>query len=312
MEEIEILDHLFQAIYSGNYFTAKKINESKHLTAKMLINQMRLMGVYPNIQDVEFKVYSQFGEDGIIQYLIHHIDIKSRNFIEFGVQNYEESNTRFLLTNNNWSGLVIDSDKQNTEYIQQDEIYWRQDLTAITSFITTKNINEIITNSGFSGELGILSIDIDGNDYWIWEAIDVVSPTIVVVEYNSLFGSQNAISIPYEEQFTRSDAHFSTLYFGASLKALCILAKKKGYAFVGSNSSGCNAFFVRQDKLGEIPELTPELGYVKFKFRQARDQSGNMTYLSFEDSIKLIQDMPVYDIESDRLAKIEDYQFSRL
>jgi hypothetical protein len=109
----------------------------------------------------------------------------------------------------------------------------------------------------------------------------------------------------------RSEAHFSTLYFGASLKDLCILAKKKGYAFVGSNSSGCNAFFVRQDKLGKLPELTPKLGYVKFKFRQARDQSGNMTHLSFEDSINLIQDMPVYDFESNRLAKIKDYQFSQ-
>jgi hypothetical protein len=306
MEELEIIDQLFQLIYSGNYFTARKIDESKHLTAKMLINQMRASGPCINIQDSEFKVYSQFGEDGIIQYLIRHIDIDSHQFVEFGVQNYEESNTRFLLINNNWSGLVIDSDEQNIEYIRQDEIYWRQDLSAVTSFITKANINEIIEAAGFFGEIGVLSVDIDGNDYWVWDAINVVNPVIVIAEYNSIFGAKHAVTIPYEEGFCRSDAHFSNLYFGASLKALCLLAKKKGYAFVGSNSAGCNAFFVRQEKLGSIPQLTPESGYVRCKFRQSRDQSGGLTCLSFGDSVKLIEDMSVYDVENDRLMKIAD------
>ena len=99
-----------------------------------------------NINDFEFKVFSQFGEDGIIQYLINNLKIYNKKFIEFGVENYEEANTRFLLENNNWSGLIIDSSQKNINHITKQNYYWRNDLIAINAFVSTENINSIIKN----------------------------------------------------------------------------------------------------------------------------------------------------------------------
>lgn len=283
-----------------------KINDVKILSAKCIINQFKLDGIFEDIHKSEFKVFSQFGEDGIIQYLINNIDIENKIFIEFGVENYTESNTRFLLMNNNWKGLVIDGNKANIEYIRNDPLYWKYDLTAKHCFITKENINKVISDMNFSGELGILSIDIDGNDYWIWECINVVEPVIVIIEYNSVFGNKHAITIPFDPTFNKTKAHYSNLFFGCSLKALYLLAQRKGYVFVGSNSNGNNAFFIRKDKIGNIKQVQVESGYVKSKFRQSRDQKGHLSYVSGDECLKIIEDMLVYEIEKDILVKIKD------
>lgn len=182
----------------------------------------------PDIHTAEFRVFSQWGEDGILQHLIRHVAIPRNIFIEFGVENYLESNTRFLLTNNNWAGLVIDGSAKNIEFIKRDEIYWRHSLKAELSFITQDNINDLIRRNGLTGEIGLLSIDIDGNDYWVWEAIDAVIPSVVVIEYNARFGPDRAVTIPYDAGFVRTTAHHSNIYFGASLEALCLLGEAQG------------------------------------------------------------------------------------
>jgi len=252
----------------------RESDASRLLLGKLLTNQVKQHGNYENIHEAEFRVFSQFGDDGILQYLIHHTKPAAEKFIEFGVEDYSEANTRFLLMNNNWSGLIMDGDAQAMSVLQNDEIYWRYDLTAVGAFVTRENVNRLFLDNGFSGEIGLLSIDIDGNDYWIWEAIHAVDPVIVTVEYNSVFGVEHAVTIPYDPSFHRAKAHYSNLYWGASLKALCILADRKGYAYVGCNSNGNNAHFVRRDKLGRIPALTVQRGYVESKFRLARQSDG--------------------------------------
>ena len=164
----------------------RDIDIEKILLGKILIENVRNKKNIDKLSEVEFKVFSQFGEDGIIQYLINNTPIKNKIFIEFGVQDYKESNTRFLLINNNWRGLIIDSNKRNINYIKNDEIYWKYNIKAVCEFITKENINSIFSSNGFKGDIGLLSIDIDGNDYWIWEAIKVVNPRIVICEYNSI------------------------------------------------------------------------------------------------------------------------------
>lgn len=188
------------------------------------------------IAESEYKVFSQWGEDGIIQFLIRNLNIQHKIFIEFGVESYRESNTRFLLMNDNWKGLVIDGSAAHVDDIKNQEIYWKYELTAAAQFITKENINSIFTKNGFQGEIGLLSIDIDGNDYWVWQAIESVNPAIIVAEYNSVFGKERAVTVPYDASFYRTNKHFSNLYFGASLKALTLLANKKGYDLVGCNS----------------------------------------------------------------------------
>lgn len=258
------------------------------------------------INDAEFCIYSQWGEDGIISYLIESIPIKNKFFVEFGVENYEESNTRFLLIYYNWNGLIIDSNVSYIKQIKSSEIYWRYDLKAINAFITRDNINEILKKNIPYEDIGLLSIDIDGMDYWIWEKIDVIKPRIVVCEYNALFGYKKAVVVPYREDFDRFKAHYSGLYFGASLKALVNLAKKKGYIFVGCNKNGVNAFFVRSDVKGSLKEVSLEEGYKPIFARQARDKSGNLTYISGIEQINLIKDLEVYDLEREIIISVSE------
>jgi hypothetical protein len=200
----------------------------------------------------------------------------------------------------------MDGDVQAMSALRADEIYWRHDLTAVGAFITRENVNKLFRDNGFSGEIGLLSVDIDGNDYWVWEAIDSVTPVIVTVEYNSVFGAEHAITVPYDPAFNRTKAHFSNLYWGASLKALCILADKKGYVFVGCNSNGNNAHFIRKDKVGTIPVRSVEEGYVESRFRESRDIHGNLSFLRGEQRIKAIKDMQVIDVQTNAPVYLRD------
>ena len=169
------------------------------------------------------------------------------------------------------------------------------------------NINSLIGKNGFANkDIGLLSIDIDGNDYWVWEKISVIEPVIVIVEFNSFFGPLHAVTVPYDPKFLRSKAHSSCLYFGASLRALELLGKHKGYALVGCNSAGNHAFFVLRDHLNGIPELSAKDAYVESQFREFRDEFGNPTFTSGYARLELIVKMPVYDVERNIILNIGD------
>ena len=303
----KILNKIVNSILSPNLGRINdKLDNLQMLQAKEILNSNKLKKNIKDLSEVEFKVYSQWGEDGIIQYLINNITIPNKYFIEFGVENYVESNTRFLIKNNNWSGLVIDGNKTNIDYIKKDALYWKYDLTALHAFIAKDNINQIFIDNGVQGEIGLLSIDIDGNDYWIWKNIEVISPLIVICEYNSIFGKDLAVTVPYKEDFQRTKEHFSNLYFGASLKALYLLAKEKGYNFIGTTSAGNDAFFVRGDVADCFIELTLDQGYLISKFREMRNVNGQLTFMSGEQRLKVIADMTVYDIEKQQIFLIKE------
>ena len=220
---------------------------------------------YRTLADLEFKVFSQFGDDGIIQYLTHNIDCKYKTFIEFGVEDYFESNTRFLLQKDNWSGFVMDGSSDNIANLKQAPFYWKHDLEAEAVFITAENINNLLSSCSVAGGVDLLHIDLDGNDYWVWKEIEI-QPSIVILEYNSVFGLDRPITVPYRANFNRTNAHFSNLYYGASLKAMYDLTVKKGYSFIGCNSAGNNAYFIRKDKMnGFVREVALEEGYVLSK-----------------------------------------------
>ena len=248
----------------------------------------------PGLRDNEFRVFSQWGEDGIIQYLVRRVPVSREVFVEFGVEDYEEANTRFLLVNNNWSGLVIDGSAEHVAKIRASRIYWLHNLKAACAFVTRENINTILSDNGLSGEIGLLSIDVDGMDYWIWEAVDVVTPAIVVVEYNHRFGPRDAVTVPYRPDFERRKAHHSLVYFGASLAALCDLGRRKGYALVGCGSAGLNAFFVRRDlKPEDLPELSAEEAFVAGRFREAHDEHGARVDVTPEEEARLASGLPL-------------------
>jgi hypothetical protein len=251
------------------------------------------------IRAAEFRVFSQFGDDGIIQFLVQRVPIENEVFVEFGVSDYRESNTRFLLVHDNWEGLVLDGGDAMHEFLRSSGLAWRNQIDARTAFIDRDNINSLIRDAGITGDIGLLSIDLDGNDYWVLEAIDVVSPRILVVEYNSTFGPNAAVTVPYDPAFVRAEKHSSWLYWGASLAAMTRLANGKGYALAGGNRAGNNAFFVRRELLGEIPELSVVEAYRPSRFRESRDSSGELTYVSGRDEhLRLIGEMPLVDVET--------------
>ncbi len=252
-----------------------------------------------DLEGAEFKVFSQFGEDGIIQHLVRSIAPAETTFVEIGTGDYRESNTRFLVQNNNWRGVVIDGGEDHVRFVMSSGLSWRYDVEPVSSFVTSENINALISDNGLSGRIGLLSVDVDGVDYWLWKAIDVVDPAIVVSEYNALWGPDATITVPYDPAFVNSEAHYSQLYFGASLGALVHLAGEKGYRFVGCASNGANAFFVREDVAGDLPEQTARSGYRESRFLTGRHPDGTLARTrSVADRLSTIAGLPVVDVSS--------------
>jgi hypothetical protein len=271
---------------------------------KVLSNQQNQINTTV-VEDYEFKIFSQRGEDGIIQYLIKYIRIENPTFVEFGVEDYMESNTRFLMMNNNWSGLVMDGSDKAMKSLRKREWFWAYDLQAKCAFIDKDNINSLLKESEFRN-IGLLSIDIDGNDYWIFKEIDFseLNPSIIIVEYNALFGSKRPISVPYDKHFNRTKAHYSNLFFGASLAALDYVAQQKGYALVCCNTAGTNAFFVRKDLLNEkIQQKSVEEAYQEDKCRQSRDKNYKLSLLSGEERPAIIKNLDVVNVVTNEIEK---------
>lgn len=250
-----------------------------------------------DLWNIEFQVFSQFGDDGIIQYLVNKLPFRNRTFIEFGVENYKEANTRFLLINNSWSGMVMDGSEANVRQIRSSRIYSFYDLRAVQSFITPANINELLLSSGFDPEVGILSIDIDGNDYWVWEAITVVKPKLIICEYNSLFGFEDAITIPLDPNFIRGQGKpFS--FYGTSLAAAASIAKKQGYFFIGCNRAGNNAYFLSEEfrSISPVAEKTVRDGYNLSQFSESWNSQREP--LRGADKIRTLEGQKVINIIS--------------
>ena len=259
------------------------------------------------LSDYEFKVFSQWGEDGILQHLTTHLDIPHRTFIEFGVEDFFESNCRYLLMKDLWQGLVIDGSAANIERLRSSYFYWRYPLQSRASFITRENVAALLEDSGFDKEIGILSVDVDGMDYHLLEALGDWRPMIVIVEYNSMFGRTREVTVPYDAGFQRTRAHWSNLYWGASLPAFSALLDRRGYALVGVNSVGSNAFFVRRDRLNErIAATSIDRCFRESAFRETRNASGRLTFSSARASAHVVASLPLVDLAAGRNVAVGD------
>lgn len=278
-------------------------DELKLLVGTQLSHAVAARQGYSKLAELEFKVFSQFGDDGIIQYLAARLALPHRTFVEFGVEDYSESTTRFLLQKDNWSGFVMDGSAECIERLRRAPYFWKHEIEAKCAFVTRENIGALLReHTGHWPGIDLLHIDLDGNDYWVWREIEL-QPAIVIVEYNSVFGIERAITVPYAADFRRAEAHYSHLYWGASLKALHRLAGEKGYAFIGCNSAGNNAYFVRRDAMNAaVAEIPLEQGYVRSKFRESRDRAGRLAFLGGPARAEAIRGMPVHDLEQGRVV----------
>jgi hypothetical protein len=300
------LRKILQFVGYANQLITRETNDQKLLALGTLLSNQQWSMNSTDINDYEFKIFSEWGDDGIIQYLIKHIAIENKTFIEFGVENYMESNTRFLLMNNNWCGFVMDGSEQNMKSLQKRSWFFRYELNCKAAWIDKNNINSLLEESRLAN-IGLLHIDLDGNDYFILKEIDFtrLNPSILIMEYNSVFGYERAISVPYKSDFNRTRAHYSNLFFGASLAALNFGAEQKGYSLIGCNLAGNNAYFVRNDLLSErIQKVSVAQSYKPSRFREGRTKNYQLSYLSGAERIEAIKGLDVFNVITNQPEKL--------
>jgi hypothetical protein len=254
-----------------------------------------------NIWDMEFKVYSQWGEDGILSFLCDELEISKPRMIEFGAGDFTECNSRFLARYRNASVVLVDARKDLLDSVSNTDLKWQTSIYGITDWITPNNVNQLARHAKeLIGEIDVVSLDLDGNDYWVAEALNFEGTRIVVVEYNPIFGGARSVTVPRNDIFDRTEAHFSNLYYGASLKAFIELFSRKGFDFVGTNRVGNNAFFVAQKYTNQLNLVIPDISnltrYVDWRVRESRNEKGELTFLSKEEGSRLISHLPLLEV----------------
>jgi hypothetical protein len=228
---------------------------------KTLMHQYRLLASkgdawLPSMKDVGFRKYSQFEEDGILLYLFSLIPPINRICVEICAGDGRECNTANLIINHGWWGHLFDGNEQNVAagkaFFSQNKDTFIYPPRFTRAWITAEHVNDQIAESGASGPIDLLSLDIDGMDYWIWKAITVIQPQVVVCETHNPVPPDRALTVPYTPGFIFELED----YRGASLAAMCKLGREKGYRLVGTHRFGFNAFFIR-DGVGEafFPEV---------------------------------------------------------
>lgn len=230
----------------------------------------------PKLEETGFRVFSQFEEDGKLLFIFSLLGMSSKTFVEIGSDDGVNSNSANLYFNFGWHGLFIDGNAKSIsrgrKFFRKYPHPWFYKPKFTHALVTRENVNQLIQNAGIEGEIGLLSIDIDGNDYWVWDAINVVNPQVVIIETHNEFGL-NDIVVPYDPEYFYPGKH--PIYHGASPVAMNKLAVRKGYRLVGANELGFNFIFVRNDLLiKELPEVSVESvlthpsvkeGYAKFE-----------------------------------------------
>jgi len=204
-----------------------------------------------NFDDVGFKVFCQHNEDGILLYIFSLIGATNRVCVEICAGDGIECNTSNLIINHNWTGLLVEGNEKLVS--RANEFYKNHHITKyyppkiLNTWVTKSNVNQLIVDNGIEGEIDLLSLDIDGVDYWIWKEISCILPRVVVLEFNHLWGSKKAVTVPYSDNFVAEFTEYGSDYAGASLMAFVKLGREKGYKLVGTNNISTNAFFIRND-----------------------------------------------------------------
>jgi hypothetical protein len=227
--------------------------------------ELARQGIRCEILDTEFRYHSQNGEDGILLYLFSMLGTTNRKVVEICAGNGIECNAANLIVNHGWQALLFDGSESNVAagraFYASAPTTWCSPPTFVQAWITVDNVNQLVADNGLVGDIDLLSIDIDGNDYWILQALDVVRPRVVVLEFIGGMGPDVSVSMPYDPDF-QLDYSVQPYRCGASLAAFTTLCIRKGYRLVGVQSRGFNAFFVRED-LGTalIPTRSPRECY---------------------------------------------------
>ena len=227
-----------------------------------------------SLSAAELRVFSQNGEDGVLAEILSRIGVEHRYFLEFGVGDGTQCNTRFLADVLGWSGVYFECNPPEFERLRR-RLESRDDITTLQKMVTPENVNELFSEAGVPTEFDVLSIDIDGQDYWVWQAIEGIEPRVVVIEYNSTIPAAERLVEPRGYQWDKSN------FVGASLGALEKLAADKGYRLVHTELAGVNAFFVRGDLADPFPRdaVIPRGSNFALTGWGHREYTGNARYV---------------------------------
>lgn len=256
----------FKNILKDKFYILKVRNR---FSAEVQIAQRQLFNQYqvwrkeeklPPLTDTGFRVFSQYEEDGKIMYILSVIGMQHKTFVEIGSDDGINSNCANLAFNFGYRGLFLDGNfksiRRGRKFYSKYPHPWMHVPQFTCAKVTAENINQLVQNAGLEGEIDLLSIDIDGNDYWVWKALEQVSPRVVIIETHVEFGMRNIV-VPYDPNYVYPGKH--PVYHGASPVAMVNLAKQKGYRLVGANELGFNFIFVKNGHGEEhLPEVSVE------------------------------------------------------
>lgn len=262
-----------------------------------------------NLFEVNFKVFSQNNEDGIIDYLIKSLKIQNIKFIEIGTENYSESNTRYLYETSICRGLLIDDFCGLENEIKKRLKIWKGELKIYNHLINSKNILNVLEFYEFDKNVDIFSIDIDGIDYWIIKELPPKISKIFICEYNPYFGPDLEITVPNIDNFNRTKYHYSNLCWGASLKSIIKILEKKGYTFIGTNNLKNNAFFILTELTSQLsidlPNINKLSTFTKAYFKESRNIDGKLSFIDTSKILDTIKDCEIVDLSNQKEEKIK-------
>ncbi|MFV0590599.1 MAG: hypothetical protein ACK5M7_04380 [Draconibacterium sp.] len=240
-----------------------RFNPSVQISQRQLYLKYReavISGKVPALNETGFRVFSQFEEDGKLLFIFSVLGMTNKTFVEIGSDDGVNSNSANLYFNFGWHGLFLDGNpksiKRGKSFFRKYPHPWFYQPKFECAKVTRENVNELIAKNGFEGEIGLLSIDIDGNDYWVWDAITVIDPQVVIIETHNEFGMNNIV-VPYDPNYFFPGKH--PVYHGASPVAMNKLAQRLGYRLVGANELGFNFIFVKRGLAEkELPGVSVE------------------------------------------------------
>lgn len=245
---------LFNEIASSN----QGIQQLLHHTHRQPCSQRSLLERFGN---AGFRCFSQSDEDGLLLYIFSLVGTTNKRVVEICAGDGIECNASNLIVNHGWAGLLFDGSEHNIAagqrfYARRRDTF-SQPPELVHAWITAENVNSLIADRHFDGEIDLLSLDLDGMDYWVWKALTCIRPRVVVLEFTALWGPYRAVTLPYKSDF-RINWERQPWCHGASLPAYVKLGRERGYRLVGTNRFGFNAVFLRSDVgVDLIPEVTP-------------------------------------------------------
>ena len=251
-----VLEKILEKQKEQRYWTRVYESQLQAILRRLYMDPRELP--YPSKLNAQrFRLVSQNEEDGMTLALMNSVGETNREFVDIGC-GLNGGNSGFLARELGWSGVMVDADQRKAERASRR---YGERVKGVTAWVTRENINQLFDTHNVKDDLDLFSLDIDGVDYWVWEALERCAPRVVIIEYNALFGTKRSVVVPYGENFDRHSlgwveeqhSQWGRYYYGASLSAVDKLAERKGYRLVAGEPSGTNAFFLRNDVGPEIP-----------------------------------------------------------